>query len=49
MIDTNFDNMAFRPKWRTSLVVYYYVVSADPTQRSIIDVILLDNVPYNEI
>lgn len=26
MLDTNFGDMAFPPKWRTSLSVYYYAV-----------------------
>ena len=26
MIDTNFGDLAFPPKWRTSLAVYYYIV-----------------------
>lgn len=31
MIDTNFDDMAFRPKWRSSLSVYHYVVPDEET------------------
>lgn len=31
MLDTNFGDMAFPPKWRTSLTVYYYVVPEEET------------------
>ena len=31
MVDTDFGNMAFPPKWRTSLSVYYYVVPEEET------------------
>ncbi|AOB31395.1 hypothetical protein AKI39_12910 [Bordetella sp. H567] len=31
MVDTNFGDMAFSPKWRSSLAVYYYVVPEEET------------------
>ncbi len=31
MMDTNFDNLNFPPKWRTSLAVYYYIVPEEET------------------
>jgi hypothetical protein len=31
MVDTNFDDVAFPPKWRTSLTVYYYLVPEEET------------------
>ena len=34
MIDTSFNDMAFPPKWRTSLSVYYYIVPEEETVDS---------------
>lgn len=34
MVDTNFGDMAFSPKWRSSLAVYYYVVPEEETADS---------------
>lgn len=31
MLDTNFGDIAFPPKWRTSLTVYYYIVPEEET------------------
>jgi hypothetical protein len=31
MLDTNFGDMTFPPKWRTSLTVYYYIVPEEET------------------
>jgi hypothetical protein len=31
MIDTNFGDLAFSPKWRSSLAVYYYIVPVEET------------------
>lgn len=34
MMDTNFDNLNFPPKWRSSLSVYYYIVPDEDTADS---------------
>jgi hypothetical protein len=31
MIDTNFGDLIFGPKWRSSLAVYYYIVPDEET------------------
>ena len=31
MIDTNFGDLKFPPKWRSSLAVYYYMVPEEET------------------
>ena len=33
MIDTNFEDELFSPKWRSSLAVYYYIVPQEETAR----------------
>ena len=34
MIDTKFGDLAFGPKWRSSLAVYYYIVPDEETADS---------------